>query len=189
MKDTERVEIWNTFFKLARGSASELKKYKTPCWVDPDPNWEPKVGGTLGEEDRLKLSVLSWCILAAQARASHLIQECRDKGYIDKDQAASFGELNFKQQWLILSMIGMIKTTPTDNIEQYPFEVIKKLHKLRDGLFHVNLVRLKKELDKIKPDDAWRYFSEFVKAVDAMNVLIRGTKSDPNVLRIAKPFE
>jgi len=188
METGERVKIWNTFFKLARKSASELKKINNKSWIDPDPYWEPRVGGTLGEEHTLKLSLLSWCILAAQARASHLIQECKDRDYISKDQADSFGKLNFKQQWLILSMIGMIKTTNTYDIKQYPFEVIKKLHKIRDGLFHVNLNNLKKELDGIESDEILRYFVDFVKAIDDMNVLIRGDKSNPNVLRIAKPF-
>ena len=136
MESKERVKIWNTFFKLARDSAAALKKFESSSsgssWKDPGYNWNERGrGGTLDEKDLLKLSLLSWCILAAQARSSHLIQECKGK-VMNGDQAKSFSYLNFKQQWLILPVIHM-KTHNKDKIDfkEYPHQVIKELHKVQ----------------------------------------------------------
>ncbi len=193
MDSKDRVKIWNTFLKFARDSASALKKYESSSWQDPGYSWDtPKAGGTLVEKDMLKLSLLSWCILAAQARSSHLIQECKEENFIDDNQAESFSQLNFKQQWLILPVIKMKPHAKSIiDFKQYPHRVIKELHKLRDNLFHVNHDKLKKQLDNIKPDELLDYFVNFIEAMEDMNVLLeRGglKKARPEVLGIADAF-
>ena len=185
------MQIWNTFFKLARDSAVSLKQFESPSWKDLGYNWDkPGSGGTLDEKDLLKLSLLSWCILAAQARSSHLIQECKGK-VINNKQAESFSHLNFKQQWLILPVINM-KPHSKDKIDfsEYPHKVIKELHDIRNDLFHVNYDILKARLDKIDSDTILEYFVQFVEAMEDMNVVLeRGiTKARPEVLEIAKAF-
>ena len=192
METEERAKIWNTFFKIARASAVSWKQFESPSWKDPGYSWDKKErGGTLGEEDMLKLSLLSWCILAAQARSSHLIQECKGK-FINDKQAESFSHLNFKQQWLILPVIYM-KPHSRDKIDfnEYPHKVIKELHDIRNDLFHVNHDMLKARLDKIASDKLLDYFVHFVEAMEEMNVILeRGgiKKARPEVLEIAKPF-
>ena len=193
METKERVKIWNTFFKLARDSAVLLKKFESPSWKDTGYDWDkPSSGGTLEEEDVLKLSLLSWCILAAQARSSHLIQECKEDGFIDANQAESFSRLNFKQQWLILPVINEKPHCKYKiDFEQYPHKVIKELHEIRNNLFHVNHNALKKQLDKIASDKLLDYFVAFVDAMEDMNVILeRGgrTKAKPEVLEIANAF-
>ena len=193
MDSKDRVKIWNTFLKFARDSAASLKQYECPSWQDPGYNWnKPGSGGTLGEEDMLKLSLLSWCILSAQARASHLIQECKEEKYIDDKQAESFSHLNFKQQWLILPVIKMKPHCKSKiDFKKYPHMVIKELHDIRDNLFHVNHNQLKKQLDKIDSDTVINHFINFVDAMEDMNVLLeRGGRKEPSqaVLEITRAF-
>ncbi len=193
MDSRKRVKIWNTFFKMARDSAVSLKQFESPSWKDPGYDWDkPGSGGTLGEEDMLKLSLLSWCILAAQARSSHLIQECKEDGFIYDNQAESFSQLNFKQQWLILPVIN---TKPhckyKIDFKEYPHKVIKELYEIRDKLFHVNHNELKKQLDGITSDELLDYFVHFVEAMEDMNVILERdgrTEPKPEVLEIAKAF-
>lgn len=193
MDTRKRVKIWNTFFKMARDSAVSLKQFESPCWKDPGYSWDkPGRGGTLGEEDMLKLSLLSRCILAAQARSSHLIQECKENGFINKNQAESFSHLNFKQQWLILPVINMKPHCKYKiDFEEQPHKVIKELHEIRDSLFHVNHDKLKKQLDEINFDELLDYFVHFVDAMEDMNVILGRdgrTEAKPEVLEIANAF-
>jgi hypothetical protein len=193
MDSKKRVKIWNTFLKMARDGAVSLKQFESPGWKDSGYSWDKQdYGGTLGEEDMLKLSLLSCCILAAQARSSHLIQECKEYGFIDDNQAESFSHLNFRQQWLILPVIYMKPHCKYKiDFDQYPHKVIKKLHELRDNLFHVNHERLKNQLDKIDSGELLDYFVHFIDAMEDMNVIIeRGgrTEARPEVLEIAKAF-
>ena len=189
METAERVRIWNTFFKLARISAVTLKQFKYPQWQDPGYNWDrPEAGHTLGEEDMLKLSLLSWCILAAQARASHLIQECKEEKRINGRRTKELMERNFKEQWL--SLPGIYKKENID-IDKFPYKVIKELHDIRNNLFHVNHDKLKKQLDEIESDKVLYYFAKFIDAMEGLNVLLeRGDRkeSKPEVLSIADPF-
>jgi len=193
MDSGKRVKIWNTFFKMARDSAVSLKQFESPRGKDPGYDWNrPRAGGTLGKKDMFKLSLLSWCILAAQARSSHLIQVCKEDGLIDDNQAESFSHLNFRQQWLILPVIYMKPHCKYKiDFDQYPHKVIKKLHELRDNLFHVNHERLKNQLDKIDSGELLDYFVHFIDAMEDMNVIIeRGgrTEAKPEVLEIANAF-
>ena len=193
METKERVKIWNTFFKLARASAVSLKKFESPNWKDLGYDWNKLgAGGTLGEKDLLKLSLLSWCILAAQARSSHLIQECKEDGFIDDNKAKSFSHRNFEHQWLKLPVINM-KPHSQDKIDfnEYPHKVIKELHDIRNNLFHVNYNELKTQLDKIASDKLLEYFVQFVEAMEGMNVILERdgrTEAKPEVLEIANAF-
>jgi len=189
--DTEkRVEIWNTFLKMARDSAVSLKQFTSPGWKDSGYNWDKqRTGGTLGEEDMLKLSLLSWCILAAQARASHLIQECKEEKPISGTHTKKLMDMNFQKQWLSLPRIY-----GKGNIDIYKdpsYTVIKELQTIRNNLFHVNHDKLKNQLDNIDSDDLLDYFVRFVNAMEDMNVLLeRGGRKEakPEVRAIADAF-
>ena len=98
----KRVEIWNTLFGAAYFEAVKLRRLSHPSQEIPD--WKPE-GGILNEEDSAKLFLLMFLMLAVEARASHLIEECVDKNNISIEQGQSLHQLNFKQEWGLLPII------------------------------------------------------------------------------------
>ena len=162
----ERVKVWNTFFKLAREQAvsldnnilgkSEVSSYSFK-------------GGTLNKDEILSLQIVSWCILALQAREAHLIDELREQDKITAAEASALHHLGIKEQWdLLPKMAGFNNSIRYDRV---PHQVIRELDGLRNNLFHVNYDKLVSVLPKGKK--AVSIFNQFVVAMEDMNVILK----------------
>lgn len=177
----ERVEIWNTFFQAAYSRAIKLKQADQPDFEAPNLDLE---GGALDTERSNKLFLLTSLILAAEARASHLIEECVCKA-INAEQAESLLRMNFKQQWGLLPLLFQGPEATKVDFSSNPYKVVGDLRKIRDDLFHVNYQKLCPTLDGITNEKAIQYVVEFWDAMENMNALlgrIGQTKPRLNVL-------
>jgi hypothetical protein len=184
LEDPERVKIWNTYFSLSRISARALKKKMSRDFRLPRHHFE---GGKLSVEEVDKLQLLTWCILAAESRASHLIHEAVEKHLISNTKENKYRNLSISGQWEILPKV-FGQNTNVDFLKE-PHDSIQQLSDLRKHLFHVNYGELKMQLDALTPDNVIKLFVNFVYAMEDMNVLIgRINKPRPEVHEIADPF-
>lgn len=177
--ETERVKVWNTFFRFARDEAASLKRLQNPDWVAPHHTF---LGGTLDDDKRRSLAVVAWCYLALEARVSHLIEELRDEHVLSPDEASAVHFLRTKEKWALLPKLAGNSTIL--RFDRPPHQAIAELCSLRNDLFHVNYDRLVQRLPS--PQKAVALFNQFVKAMEDMNVVLgRHLEPDRNVLGIA----
>jgi hypothetical protein len=176
---SERVEVWNTFFKLAREQAVFAKKLEDASWLDRGHTF---LGGTLDNEKTYSLAVVAWCLLALEARESHLVEEFRDKNLISRKEAEAVHRLNIERKWALLPRLaGKRKRVEYDKL---PHSAIVKLCKYRNMIFHVKYDELVANIPSIA--EAVDLFNGFVYAMEDMNVILkRHKKHRKRVLRIA----
>lgn len=176
---TERIEIWNTFFKLARDEAISLRELQDPNWKAPPHSF---LGGILGNAEVRSPAIVAWCYLAVEARVNHLTAELRDNGLLTVKEAKAVSFLKTEEKWALLPKLAGKNTTI--NFNQPPHQAVTQLCSLRNDLFHVNYERLLRKLPR--PRTAMSLFNNFVEAMEDMKVILgRHTRADPNVLRIA----
>lgn len=176
---TERVKVWNTFFKLARDEATSLKKLQNPNWVRQRHFF---AGSTLDKEKTGSLALVAWCLLAVEAREAHLIEELKDKGKLTKQEASAFHFIGIKEQWALLPKLAGRRTVIS--FDKSPHQAIAELASLRNDLFHVRYEDLVRKLPSTQT--ALSLFNNFVAAMEDMNVILgRHRKPDRNVLKIA----
>jgi hypothetical protein len=179
VQPTERVEVWNTFFKLAREQAIPLKKLQNATWKVRPQRFR---GGTLGKAQIRSLGTVALSYLALEARANHLIAELVDESKLSQRKAVEIGFLDTKEKWALLPKLAG-KTASID-FSRRPHQAVAQLCSLRNDLFHVNYARLLKKLPK--PGAALSLFNSFVYAMEDMNVILgRHPQKDPDILRIA----
>jgi len=177
--ETERVKVWNTFFKFARDEAASLKRLQNPTWVAKHHTF---LGGTLDDEKMRSLAVVAWCYLALEARVSHLIEELKDNHVLSTHEASAVHFLRTKEKWALLPKLA--GKSMTVSFDRPPHQAIAELSSLRNHLFHVNYDRLVERLPSAQ--NAVKLFNEFVEAMEDMNVVLgRHPEPDRNVLGIA----
>ena len=177
--ETERVKVWNTFFKFARNEAVSLKRLQNPAFVAKHHTF---LGGTLDDEKTRSLAVIAWCYLALEARVSHLIEELKGDQVLSTHEASAVHFLRTKEKWALLPKLAGKSTTVS--FERPPHQAIAQLSSLRNDLFHVNYDRLVERLPSTQ--NAVKLFNEFVAAMEDMNVVLsRHPEPDQDVLGIA----
>jgi hypothetical protein len=179
---TERVEVWNTLFKLTREQAIPLKKSQNPTWKARPKRFK---GGTLDKAQIRSLATVAWCYLALEARANHLIAELVDESKLSQKKAEKVGFLGTQEKWALLPKLWG-KSAAVD-FSRGPHQAVAQLCSLRNDLFHVNYARLLRKLPK--PRTALSLFNSFVYAMEDMNVILgRHAQADPDVLGIALDY-
>jgi hypothetical protein len=66
--EIKRVKIWNTIFRQARREAILSKKTLYPGWKAKRHTFK---GGTLGSKELRSLALMTWLLLALEAREGH----------------------------------------------------------------------------------------------------------------------
>ncbi len=140
-KDSERVQVWNTFFKLARDSGISLKKLQKPSWEGSEHQFS---GGLLDDKKMGSLALIAWCFLALESRANHLLEELYENGALSKKEVEAIRFLRTDQKWALLPKLAG-KTSRID-FSQSPHSCVAELSALRNDIFHVNYDRLLKRL-------------------------------------------
>jgi hypothetical protein len=177
LDEVGRVKVWNTFFKLAREQAVSAKKSHDIHWTDPGHDF---LGGTLDDEQIHSLGIVTWCLMALEAREAHLIEELKGKKRLTPRKAKAAHFRDIREQWALLAKLAGKDV----RFEEPPHQAIRDLDRLRNHLFHVNFGRLLEILPS--PEDAVSLFNDFVRAMEDMNVILgRHEEADREVLSIA----
>jgi hypothetical protein len=96
---SDRVAIWNSFFKLAWLEAQRVFEIDKNCRsID---TFMPQ-GGTLPDDQFHVVAAVVLCNLAIEARANHLIEELIESGKITADVGQAARLLPTKHKWFIL---------------------------------------------------------------------------------------
>jgi hypothetical protein len=176
--ETDRVKIWNTFFKLAWEEAKSV--YETSTGRKSSKTFDP-LGGTLPDKEFHTLASLVLLNLAIEARANHLIDELEEEDKISKDVAEAARWLSTKQKWFLLPALAKISTTLDSS--KMPHQAISKICRQRNRLLHVKYTELKR--GPLSPKETLNLFKNFVKAMENMNVVLeRIDKERDEVLEI-----
>lgn len=179
MDKTERVKVWNTYFRAAREHAAELypllNNGKPPQKFD----WKP-AGETLEGREFHGLGMLTFCCLAIEARVNHMIDEkVKEKKISEKEGGKLKRNENFRQRWVgLANRVGV----PLD-MQKEPHKVIWELFEIRDAIFHMRFDELKEKLSYLSD---YNYFTRFVNAMDDYNVKLRNEPSSADVLKIGR---
>lgn len=181
-EETDRVKIWNTFFKLAWEEAKSL--YETSTGEKSSKTFDP-LGGTLPGKEFHTLATLVLCNLAIEARANHLIDELEEKGTISKDVAEAARWLPTKQKWFLVPALARISTTPDSS--KMPHQAISEICGHRNNLIHVKYAKLKQNLPA--PKNTLNLFDNFVKAMEDMNVVLRRIEKERDEVLVIGNFE
>jgi len=177
--ETERVEVWNTFFKFARDEAASLKRLQNPTWVAKQHNF---LGGTLDDNKMHSLAVIAWCLLALEAREAHLIELLKEEGNLTPEQAKAVHFLGIKEKWALIPKLAGKHINIDFKIG--PHQAVAQLDALRNKLFHVKYESLIRDLPH--GQQAVSIFNQFVYAMEDMNVILRcHKKHHKRVLSIA----
>jgi len=181
MKPEKRVEVWNTFFMIAREQAINLNKAINNEPIKRD--FIPK-GGILPDIEYFKLTTILMCYFAIESRINHLIMEFKEKKEISDTILKEFLNSNTKIKWQFLPLYTKgEKISYKDN----PHKAISEICKRRNGIVHVDYGKLENNLKKISPKKTLGLFKQFVHAMENMNVLLkRISKERKNVLKIGK---
>jgi hypothetical protein len=169
LDNPERVRIWNSFFLEAWTTAKAL--YDASAATSSRNIFKPQ-GGTLSDEDKAVLLILTHCTLAIEARANHLIDELVERGRLTDEVAEAVQRLQPRDKWFLLpKLYGSRKTLQKD---RPPHQAVAEICSRRNALVHVNIRRLKDQLPK--PQKMLSLFEQFGKAIADMNVVLRRTR-------------
>jgi len=180
VESTDRVRIWNSFFKLAWNEAKILHDASAKKTSKKEFN---PLGGTLSHEEHHILSTMALCNLAIEARANHLIQEMVEEGKITQAEGEAASRIPTKHKWFLLPKLASAKAKLDDSSS--PHQAVVQICSLRNNLLHVNYAGLQKQLPK--RSTALSLFKKFVEAMEDMNVVLgRHEKPKKEVLEIGK---
>jgi hypothetical protein len=165
----DRVKMWNTFFKLAWDEARIVfeKSSNTSCKKTFKP-----AGGVLTDADFHILATVTLCNLAIEARANHLIDELFENNIISKDEANAAQYLPAQNKWALLPKLAGKRTKI--EFSRPPHSAISQIFALRNDIMHVRYFNIKKRLPKA--ETLLSYFSNFVIAMEDMNVILKRVK-------------
>jgi hypothetical protein len=99
LPNSERVKIWNSLLCLAHSQKERLRT--GPPLLHSGPALHPK-GGRLSPEQEAVVGLLTFCTLALEARANHLIEELYEKGRISDPEARAAQRLTPEHKWFLL---------------------------------------------------------------------------------------
>ena len=180
IEPSDRVKIWNSFFKLAWTEAKSLHERSTG--ISSAKVFDP-LGGTLGEVEIHTLATMVLCNLAIETRANHLIDEMIEEGKITQSEGEAARWLLTRHKWFLLPKLDGINAK-LDKASG-PHQAVVQICSLRNDLMHVNYTDLQKQLPK--PDTALSLFAKFIEAMEDMNVLLgRHDKPQKEVLELSK---
>ncbi len=165
----ERVEIWNSFRKLAWSEAKSLKAIMTGS--KEVQNIKLK-GGILPDDKYRTLSLLVLCNLAIEARANHLIHEIRERNKLTIEEAEIFQWLSTGNKWFLLPKLAGVKKRPEKN--KMPHQAISRICSYRNNLIHVKYEKIVGNSGNALPNprEMISLYNNFVRAVENMNVIL-----------------
>ena len=178
----ERVQIWNSFFRLAWGEAKRVFELSNQC--EGADSFKPD-GGTLPEEEFHILAAVVLCNLAIEARANHLIEELIEAKTIKADVGRAARQLPTRHKWFLLPTLA--GSTAQLDAASAPHQAIAQLCTLRNAALHVDYEKLHGRLPNA--DAMLSYFKHFVEAMEDMNVILkRGGRTGPlpDVLKLGE---
>lgn len=180
VESTDRVKIWNSFFKLAWTEAKSL--HEASKRTTSSKSFDPP-GGTLTEERYHILATMVLCNLAIEARANHLYDEMAEEGKISQSECKAVRRIPTKHKWFLLpKFAGVNKKLDDDKV---PHQAVAEICGLRNNLLHVNYEGLDGQLPP--PDKALSLFENFVKAMEDMNVILgRHKQQEKKVLDLGR---
>ena len=181
-KSGERVEIWNTFYKLAWEEVKSLCEITKGETISKEFNPD---GGTLPPDEFHRLASLVLCALAIEARTNHLIAEMEENGKLTEKAAEAVRRLPTEHKWFLLPALA--KTKKTIDPKRPPHQAIQQICSLRNDLMHVNYDKLINHLPS--SEHTIKMFENFVTAMENMNVVLhRGhlRKERKKVLQIGQ---
>lgn len=177
---TDRVKIWNSFFKLAWTEAKFLHEASTGTTSAKE--FDP-LGGTLSEEEFHILATMVLCNLAIEARANHLLDEMVEEGQISRSEGEAARWIPTQYKWFLLPKLAGVTEKLDDT--SGPHQAVAQICSLRNNLLHVNYAGLQKQLPK--PGAALSLFAKFVEAMEDMNVILgRHKKHQKEVLELSR---
>jgi len=179
---SDRVAIWNSFFKLAWQESKQIFEIDKGCQCKDifDP-----LGGTLPDDQFHVLAAVVLCNLAIEARANHLIEELIEDKKITVDVGEAARWLPTKQKWFILPALAGIKADISSSAG--PHQAVAQLCDLRNDFLHVNYKGMMERLPT--PNTLVSYFQRFVEAMEDMNVVLGRNRPNgprPQVLKMGK---
>lgn len=177
VQEIDRVKIWNSYLTEARKFADRLKNRLGNTDFPP----VSLERGTLSEEEHYIIMTIIHSVLAAEARANHLLHELKEEGIIDKRLRDVVLKSNLETRWALLPKLAG-KQHKLDYSHR-PHQAIRELFKYRNQLIHV--IFKKKDFIQKLPSKrkTISLYNDFVEAMEDMNVkLDRHTKKDKTIL-------
>lgn len=134
----------------------------------------------MDEKSANALAMLAFCCLAIEARVNHMTDEMvKDKRLDPKAGRKLLKNKNFRQRWFgLAAQVG----APLDKTKE-PHKTIWKLFDIRDAIFHAKFDDLIAQLAKLTH---YKFFTEFVYAMDDYNAKLRRVPTNPEVRRIGE---
>lgn len=176
--NTERVNIWNSYFAEAREAAEKVKRIENDESV-PVPKSQLE-GGVMSPREHWVAQLILRCVLAIEARANHLISEANEYKKISEKRKDALLHLRTDYKWILLP----IATGHRKGIDESknPHQAVMKMCAHRDKLIHV---KFNTDWKLPGPKEAVNLFNQFVEAMEDMNVVLeRRTEPDNAVLNL-----
>ena len=177
---SDRVAIWNSFFKLAWLEAKRVFEVDKNCR-----SAQTFAPGTLPEDQFNVLAAVVLCNLAIEARANHLIEELIEDGKITPDVGQAARRLPTKHKWFLLPALAGVPAGLSSS--SGPHQAVAQLCDLRNDFLHINYKLMKERLPQ--PGTLLSYFQRFVEAMEDMNVVLQRDRPNgplPLVLDMGK---
>ena len=166
LPNPQRVRIWNSLTHLAWSQKELLCRISIPASGLRRP-FRPK-GGLLTTEQETVIALLTFCTLAIEARANHLIDTLLEDEKISEAEADAAQRLAPDQKWFLIPRLAKRRRILHGNIA--PHQAIKEICACRNALVHVNYARLSSQLPSTSK--MLSLFRGFVEAVEDMNVVL-----------------
>ncbi len=177
VRELDRVKIWNSYLLEARKFANDLKK------LTGDMNFPPVslAGGTLSKEEHYIMMTIIHSVLAAEARANHLLHDLKEKGLINERLRNVILKSNVKTRWALLPELAGKQYELS--YDKSPHRAVSELFKYRNQLIHV-IYREEDFIQKLPTKSKTiGLYNDFVEAMEDMNVILgRHEKKDETIL-------
>lgn len=177
VQELDRVRIWNSYLVEAREYADKLKN-RLGNMDFPPVSLE---GGTLNEEEHYIIMTIIHSVLAAEARANHLLHEQKEEDIIDERLRDVVLKSILTTRWALLPRLAG-KQHELDYAER-PHQAISELYGYRNQLIHV-IYKNEKFIGELpSKSKTIGLYNDFVEAMEDMNVkLDRHKKKDKTML-------
>lgn len=163
----DRVSVWNSFLLMSRIRAEGLFRISRAGAPEPTKERDP-IGGTLTNDQMEVAHELLLVAVMIEARANHLIDECVERFGLNAKAAEGAKRLNTEQKWLLLPQLAGRQSRIDP--EKRPHNAVLWIFNYRNVLVHAKFEGFR---SLPAPSDVISHYSDVIRAIDAMNAIVR----------------
>lgn len=163
-----RVEVWNTYLRGAWMEGAILVRLAEP--EEAESPFTP-LGGLLDEEKQRIVRLVTFLVLAIEARANHMIWELEVEGKLSAAEGEAARRLAPKHKWFLLPKLAGSSRNLT--VGQGKHQVIEEICRFRNTIAHIKFGYFD-DLKSLSVREAVRYYNRFLEAVMDLNEIVRG---------------